>query len=341
MIKHHPLVSVAMPVYNAEKYIRPAMDSLLNQTYKNFELIIINDGSSDRSKEIIHSYSDPRIRYFENPVNLGISKTRNKCIQRANGKYIAVLDNDDIALPDRLEKQVEFLESNDGYGVCGSFYDIIDGGGQVICKMKLPVTNKEIKTYLLFDNCFCNSSVMILSEILKEGLYSEGFDMIEDYYFLYSISKFKKLAILPQVLTQYRMHGKNTSIEKLGGMRSVRKKMDGLVLRDLGIPVSSTEFDLHTNFATVNFDYFKDPVRLKQLELWLIKLYQYLATSKEYDKRIIEKIMIRRWILIFSHTKYISHRLIFNKLILKFNLKYIGYFLELLKEKHSKQRTAA
>src|SRR5580693_6014535 len=114
-----PLVSVAMPVYNAEKYIMQAIDSVLGQSYPHFELVIVNDGSTDRSKEIIHSYSDKRIRFYDNEVNLGITKTRNKCIQYATGKYIAVLDNDDIALPFRLEKQVEFLESDFDYALCG------------------------------------------------------------------------------------------------------------------------------------------------------------------------------------------------------------------------------
>ena len=121
-----PLVSVAMPAYNSEEYVKQAIDSVLAQTFSDFELIIVNDGSSDRSKEIILSYTDERIRYLENEKNLGIVKTRNRCIANAAGKYIAVLDNDDIALPFRLEEQVRFLEANSDYGVCGSFYRIID-----------------------------------------------------------------------------------------------------------------------------------------------------------------------------------------------------------------------
>ncbi len=336
-----PLVSVTMPVYNAEKYIKQAIDSILNQTYTNFELVIVNDGSTDRSKEIILSYLDNRILYIENESNIGIAKTRNKCIQHASGKYIAVLDNDDIALPLRLEKQVEFLESDSSYGLCGCFYEIIDGDGLLVSKMKLPVTDKEVKTYLLFDNCFCNSSVMVHSYLLKERFYSEGYDMIEDYHFLYTVSEFKKLFIIPFYITQYRVHGKNISIEKLDGMRNVRKKMDRVVLTGLGIPFSDDEFAIHTNFFTDNLDFFKDdPVKI-QLESWLMKLYQFLELSQQYDMTLIEKIFSRRWITIFIRTRSSSYRIMFNKLSIRFKMRYAKYFLELLAEKYSKQRSAA
>jgi glycosyltransferase involved in cell wall biosynthesis len=340
-MKKNPLVSVAMPVYNAEKYIKQAIDSVLAQTYENFELVIVNDASSDRSKELVLSYSDSRIRYMENEVNLGIAKTRNKCVQQAAGKYIAVLDNDDIALPWRLEKQVEFLEADNDFALCGGFYDIIDGEGRLIHKMKLPVTDREVKTYLLFDNCFCNSSVMIKSRLLKENFYSEGFDMIEDYYFLYSVSKIEKLAILPLAITEYRVHGKNTSIEKSGGMRDVRKKMDNMILNDLGIQFTEEEFIIHTNFVTTNFGFFTNQNRVNLLENWLLKLYQFLDSCGQYEMVVVEKIFIRRWILLFKYTNQVSHKLIFNKLFRKFNFRYIGYFLELLTEKYSKQRTVA
>ncbi len=335
-----PLVSIAMPVYNAEKYIKRAIDSVMGQTYPYFELIIVNDGSSDRSKEIILSYSDNRIRYFENEVNLGIAKTRNKCIQYADGKYIAVLDNDDIALPNRLEKQVEFLESDLDYALCGSFYEVIDGEDRIIHKMKLPVTDKAIKTYLLFENCFCNSSVMIQSKLLKVRPYIESFDMIEDYYFLYTVSRNKKLRNLPIFATQYRVHGKNTSIDKLEGMRKLRKKMDEMILNDLGIAFTDEEFTLHTHFASGNFEFFDNTVRIIGLESWLIKLYKHLESTRRYDMVLVEKIFIRRWILIFNRTKNFSGKIIFNKLFLRFHFKYLGYFFELAGEKYSNIRSA-
>ncbi len=329
-----PLVSVAMPVYNAEKYLEKAINSVLNQTYAHFELIIVNDASIDGSREIIFSYSDPRIRYVENEENLGISKTRNRCVQLCQGKYIAVLDNDDIALPNRLEDQVRFLEANSLYGACGSFYHIVDASGKIIKKVKLPITDRQVKTYLLFDNCFCNSTIMIRAQLLKERMYTEAFDMIEDYHFLYTISKSNKLFNLPNFTTQYRVHGKNASIEKNDGMRMLHAKMDRMILNDLKMPFTEEEFNLHTNFVTGNFSYFENAELIDKLEAWLIRLYRLLESRKTYNMGLIKRFFIRRWILIFRRTKVISSKMVFNKLFWKFPFKYAGIFLVLLVEKH-------
>jgi glycosyltransferase involved in cell wall biosynthesis len=336
-----PLVSVAMPVYNSEKYLKQAIDSVLAQTCSDFELIIVNDGSSDRSKEIILSYADERILYLENEKNLGIVQARNRCVANSAGKYIAVLDNDDIALPFRLEAQVKFMEENTDYGICGSFYGIIDGEGKLIGRKILPVADKEIRTYLLFDNCFCNSSVIIRSKLLKERLYADGLDKIEDYYFLYMVSKFNKLANLPIFTTCYRIHGENVSIQSLESMIFLRSKMDRIILEDLGISFSESEFRLHTNFATGNFPYFKTTRQKKQLEAWLLKLHRFLKSGGIYDMRTVTKVLVRRWILLVSNGGRLSFLIIFNRLLGKFSLIYIRHFLQLIIEKFSKVKSVS
>jgi glycosyltransferase involved in cell wall biosynthesis len=335
-----PLVSVAMPVYNAENYLVKAIDSVLNQTYPHFELIIVNDASSDRSKEIIHSYSDPRIRYIENPVNLGISKTRNICVTEARGKYIAVLDNDDIALPTRLERQVKFLESNIGYGVCGCFFQVINQSGKINYRVKLPITDKKVRTFLLFDNCLLNSSVMIRGNLLKEKMYTEGFDMMEDYYFLYTISKFKKLSNLPFYGAQYRVHGKNTSIAKLEGMRMLRAKISKIILHDLQIPCSEEEFNLHTQFVTSNFQFFKSDDQLEDLVSWLLKLYRMIRLSKVYDMGLIRRMFIMRWSLLIRQTGQPWIRIFHPRLFSKFTMTYIKLILAFIPEKLTGVRSA-
>ena len=115
-----PLISVILPAYNAERFLEEAIDSILAQTYKNFELIVLNDGSTDRTEEIILSYNDPRIRYIKNESNLKLIKTLNKGIALARGKYIARMDADDISLPTRFEKEIEFMEIHPDIGVCSS-----------------------------------------------------------------------------------------------------------------------------------------------------------------------------------------------------------------------------
>jgi hypothetical protein len=242
-------------------------------------------------------------------------------------------------MPERLAKQVEFLEANPDYGMCGSFYDVIDGAGRVVNRMKLPTSAIQVRTYLLFDNCFCNSSVMIRSEFLKERPYAEGIDMIEDYHFFYELSKLRKLANLPLFITQYRVHGKNTSIEKLDGMRNLRAGMDKTILDDLGISYSEEELAVHTNFATGNFHYFKTNKQIAGLEAWLLKLFRELKARRQYDMRLVKRTLIRRWILLFSHTNNISYKMVFNRLCSKFHVEFAGFFLGLIAEKYSKVRS--
>jgi len=115
-----PAVSVVMPVYNGEKYLRESIDSILNQTYTDYEFIIVNDGSNDKTEEIILSYNDNRIRYIKNEKNLQIVKSLNRGIELAKGRYIARMDADDISLPRRFEKQITFMENNLEIGVCGT-----------------------------------------------------------------------------------------------------------------------------------------------------------------------------------------------------------------------------
>lgn len=118
--KKKPAISVLMPVYNSEKYLNEAIESILNQTFVDFEFIIINDASNDNSENIIESYQDSRIKYFKNEKNLGVAKTLNKGLKLAQGKYIARMDSDDISLPERLYKQFKFMEVYNDIDVCGS-----------------------------------------------------------------------------------------------------------------------------------------------------------------------------------------------------------------------------
>jgi glycosyltransferase involved in cell wall biosynthesis len=334
---NQPLVSVTIPVYNAEKYLRETIESVLNQTYKNFELILVNDASTDSSKELILSFSDPRISYYENPANMGIVKTRNNCVHYAKGKYIAILDNDDISLPIRLEKEVEFLESNPEYGLCGSFYDVIDSNGNFTVRIEVPCTSYDINTYLIFNNCFCHSSVMIRSELMKENKFVESYELMEDYDLVYRLSGKTKMANLPVYTTKYRVHGKNQSTKKAGEMLSLRKRMDARILNDLKIPFNESELIIHSNFVNSTYSYFRSGTQLKQLEEWLLKLYNILDSRKRYDSEIIARIFIKRWILLFYFTRRVSFRFFYSGLFWNFKSRYIKYLIEFINDRFSKK----
>ena len=159
-----PLVTVLMPVYNAAPYLREAIDSILNQTYSDFEFLIINDGSTDETESIINSYNDPRIVYLKNETNIKLISTLNKGIELAKGKYIVRMDGDDISLPTRIELQVQFMENNESVGLGGTF--IRSFGGAIEGKVGYSTTHEEIKFKLLFDTHFPHPTAIIRKQIL-------------------------------------------------------------------------------------------------------------------------------------------------------------------------------
>lgn len=308
-----PLVSVVMPVYNGEKFLTEAIDSILMQSYKNIELVIVNDGSSDSSKRIIQSYTDPRIRFVENETNSGIVFSRNRGLESSKGEYVATLDCDDIALPDRIEKQVEFLEKNPGYGMCGTFYISIDQKGEFKEKIHYPTGYQDIATCLILGNCFCNSTVMIRSRIAKELKYREKFDIVEDYELWYRISRMSKLANLPFYGTLYRLHGTNISVSKEHVMLALARKINEEVLGDLNINFSEKELEIHINLLHRNTGYFQDIKNFNELETWILKLFDRLEKEERFNTSLLYRLLSEKWIIITFNTKR-YRKLFFNRL---------------------------
>lgn len=203
-----PEVSIVMPVYNGEKYLKEAIESLLNQTFHNFELIIINDGSTDKSEEIAKSYHDDRIVYISNSVNLGLSKSFNIGVRAARGEYIARMDADDVSIPERLSTQVLFLANNPEIGIVGSAALLIDQDGRKIAKLQRVQNHLEIKWMSLTSTPLIHPSVMARSRVLKENPYDESLTNSEDYE-LWSRLLFTtntKFANLPKPLLYYRVY---------------------------------------------------------------------------------------------------------------------------------------
>ena len=209
-----PKVSVLMPVYNAEKYLSFAIESIITQTYTDWELVLINDGSTDKSEKIALSYADDRIRYYKNEENKGLIYTRNRMIELAKGEYLAFLDSDDLSLPLRLSKQVAFLDNNPAYALCGTWSKMIDGENREIKKINISVSDDEIKCSLLFANAFVQSSIMIRRQVLAANPYDKNYPLAEDYELWSRLSHSYKLKNIPEHLTLYRWHGNNISKER-------------------------------------------------------------------------------------------------------------------------------
>ena len=210
-ISNTPLVSVLMPAYNSEKYITQSIQSILNQTFTDFELCIINDGSTDATSAVIDGFNDPRIIKTHRTQNCGLVATRNALIDQARGKYIAYLDNDDVAFPDRLQKQFNFLESGKA-DICSGAYQTFNEETGEHKNSKEPYSDADIKALITVYCPLCNPAVMGRAEIFKRFKYRPGNDHAEDYSLWQEIALAGyRMANLKDKLITYRIHPKQIS----------------------------------------------------------------------------------------------------------------------------------
>lgn len=243
--KPPPKVSVIMPVFNQAKYLESAIQSILDQTYSNFELLILDDGSNDKSREIIKSFKDKRIKFYSHKQNMGLSKSLNFLINKARGNYIARMDGDDISMPNRLKIQLEFLDRNKKVAIVGSWAKIINDNGQIIGEIKKPSQHFDIRKTILSDNPFIHSSVMFRKEIiLALGAYDQRLIYSQDYdLWLRLVIKYKSVNLAKYLLSfrwnpnfkkQQQQHRAALSIR----LKSIKEgKFSGLEIYKLLIPI--------------------------------------------------------------------------------------------------------
>ena len=201
-----PKVTVLMAVYNGERYLREAIESILTQTFQDFEFLIINDSSTDSTREIICSYADPRIELVDNEHNIGLTKSLNKGWRLAKGELIARQDGDDISEPERLARQVAFLEENSEIALLGSWYKEIDEQGNFIRDCNLPCESISICWEILFYCPFVHSAVMFRKQTISEqiGFYDEAFSYAQDYDLWWRIARNLKVANISESLIRLR-----------------------------------------------------------------------------------------------------------------------------------------
>lgn len=207
-------ITVLMPVFNGKLFIKAAIESILVQTHNNFEFLIINDGSTDDSDSIIKLYSDKRIKYIKNEDNKGIVATLNEGLMLSSGKYIARMDADDISLPQRLEKQVAFLENHPEYVLCGCRALAINAKDEKLFNLNRPTTFEQIKVFNLFRNAFIHPSVMAHTAIMKKFGYREDYKYAEDYHLFSQLTMNYKVANLGERLLYYRLHEESITSKK-------------------------------------------------------------------------------------------------------------------------------
>lgn len=282
--KDLPKLSILLPVYNGQKYIAECIESVLAQTYINFELIIINDASTDNTLSIINGFSDSRIKVINNKRNCGITYTLNRGLRYSKGDYIARIDADDKMLPNRLHEQVYFLENNQDFAMVGSWYEIIDKDGKHVSIAKPLTEHEDLKLLLLFANQFAHSTTMIRYSVLNILKYSNSYKHCEDYDLWLRISATHKVGNLPIVLSKYRVH--NTNVSSLYNKQQLKNSVYLVAdkLTDLKIDFTVDELKIHAAImrrAGTNYFIYKN--HLFNLSRWIDKI---LSSSiwENYDK---------------------------------------------------------
>lgn len=208
-------VSVIMPVYNSKEFVAESIESILGQSYSNWELIIVDDGSTDGSGAIIDGYSkaDQRIKVVRNsqPSGFGGEAAANQAIKLARGKYIAKMDSDDVSLTERLTKEVEFLDENPDVFMVGGWARVIDEKGRIRGERRVPVASQDIWEEFYLRSCVVHPSIMFRNERGGRDFYDLRFRHFNDYHTFFELMKQgKRVANIPDFLIHYRVHGKNT-----------------------------------------------------------------------------------------------------------------------------------
>ncbi len=219
MKNNKPLISILMPVYNAGEYLVEAVESILTQTYQNFEFIIIDDASTDNSWDILTTMAKKhkKIRLFRNTTNQGISETTNRAISYAQGDYLARMDADDISLPNRLEKQLSYMKKHADVVALGTQCMLIDKKNNLIGEKTFPFSAKDVYDYIYRFIPVQHPTLMIARNRLPEdfSFYDQDEKTAEDVQLLFKLFQYGKVENLPDYLFAYRLHGKNNSLRQL------------------------------------------------------------------------------------------------------------------------------
>lgn len=308
-LKKNPLVSVVMPAYNAEKYIQESIESVLQQTYKNFELIIINDGSKDHTERIIDSFTDDRIIYINNGINRGVAYSLNCGLSKANGKYIMRLDSDDIAYPYRMETQVKYFEEHSDVYVLGTGMRAF-GDGIYEYDMIPACHQEQLKIDSLFFCPISHPSVMFRKELVDKGfIYDPEYERIEDYELWVRIMRKYSIRAIPDILVRYRIHEKQVTQEKSDEINSTVVRLHERQMNEMSVIFAEDEFD--------GISYTRKASDMKEV-LKKINVFSKMLNSSNfityYNKKMCEEhfyMIIRNEILTLPYDKKKKEKLLF------------------------------
>ena len=288
-----PRVTVLMPVYNGVQHLREAIESILGQTFRDYEFLIINDGSTDASESIIRSYDDPRIRLVNNETNLKLIATLNKGLGLARGEYVARMDCDDISLPERLQKQLSFLDSNSSVAIVGSWCRTI--GGEKTKLLRYPQNRDKLKCSLLFGSPLAHPTVIFRRELFQRHAfwYDPAFLHAEDYELWVRVAESFDLGMLPEVLLRYRVHEGQVTKAHLGEMVANSGKVWGRLLRRMGLEPTEQQMLIHRVLAYAALE---PGVDLQGIDDWLCAILRANAASGYFLPATLTESLVERFL---------------------------------------------
>lgn len=306
-MQNNPLVSVLLPCYNAEQYVEETIDSLLKQTYSNFEIIALNDCSTDKTLAILNELAkkDNRIKVFNNEQNLKLIKTLNKGIELCNGEFIARMDSDDIALPRRFEKQVSFFQENPDHDIVSTQFSTFKTGSDKLSPHSNPIRNEELQAYLLFKSGICHPASMIRKTLFTElGFrFEEEYLHVEDYaLWSKAIYKTKLANIGGEPLLLYRIHQTQVSSLYEDLQLENKKKVFKIHCAHLDIDSSDEVLDVYASVAEAvpsqsSFDY------LKKCEHFMLALIEKNRKVSFCSQAFLEDMLSLHWIRLCANSR--------------------------------------
>jgi glycosyltransferase involved in cell wall biosynthesis len=283
-----------MSVHNGEKYLEEAIESILHQTFSDFEFIIIDDGSNDSTPSLLARKAavDSRILIHRFDNNRGLSTALNFGIRLARGQYVARMDADDISFPNRLQKQVRFMDTHPDIGVSGTWITFFGLSSGV---MQYETEHDDIRSRLLFGALFCHPTVIFRRNIIFERdlFYDEQLTYAQDYELWGRVCNRVRVANLPEVLLQYREHDTSLGVVYDAQRRKMVQGILGKWFSELGVSFSQSELDLHERITWSEFT--PDVEVLEQIESWLVKLRDANRFNPLYVMPSFEKVINERW----------------------------------------------
>ena len=309
----NPIVTVLLPAYNAEKYIRESIDSILNQTFIDFELLIINDGSIDKTEEIILSYNDSRIRYIKNETNLKLIKSLNKGVSLSRGKYIARMDADDISLPDRLKEQVEFMENHNDVAVCSSLMYLMTEKGIRQWNYYPAKTSIGCAFCSIYRTPLAHPAAFFRAEILKKYQYTDSKDSVHIEAFVLwgdlALNN-EKMYVIQKYLVKYRQNKESVSWRYMDfALSNHSKQVQKMLKKMVNINVP---YELCRSFFTYNNINLKE---LNDIINVIVSSYYYFIRNKTLtEMEIIDLKIITKTIILGSLKKKIRYSSFITKI---------------------------